>query len=187
MHLDPLPLGIVESVMLESREIEITPELAVDARQQIEVELRGDAGRVVVRGIQDLRLLLQIDANDQNAGRPENSAGMPQEGVGLVRLEIADRRAREKTHMGQARNSCRQVERFGKVRADRQHVQARKIGAQGGCFLLQHLRRNIDRHIGREPQRGAEQDADLCGRAATELDQTGAPRNELGNFLRVVA
>ena len=40
--------AVVEGVMLEGGEIEVGAELAIDARQQIEIELRGDAGRVVI-------------------------------------------------------------------------------------------------------------------------------------------
>ena len=40
MHLDAMALGIVEGVVAEAVEVEIAAELAVDARQQVEVERR---------------------------------------------------------------------------------------------------------------------------------------------------
>ena len=43
MHLDAVPLAVVEGVMLEAVELEIAAQLAVDAREQIEIELGGDA------------------------------------------------------------------------------------------------------------------------------------------------
>src|ERR1700691_4324521 len=43
MHLDAAAAGVEESVVLERGEIEIGTELAIDAREQIEIELGGDA------------------------------------------------------------------------------------------------------------------------------------------------
>jgi hypothetical protein len=40
VHLDPVTLAIVESMMVEAREIEIAIELAIDAREQVKIELR---------------------------------------------------------------------------------------------------------------------------------------------------
>ena len=43
MHLDARALAVVEGVVLEACEVEIAAELAVDARQQVEIELRRHA------------------------------------------------------------------------------------------------------------------------------------------------
>ena len=48
MHFDAVVLAIVAGVMLERGEIEIGAEFAIDARQQIEIELRGHALGVVI-------------------------------------------------------------------------------------------------------------------------------------------
>ena len=55
MHLDARALAVEEGVMLEAAEVEVGAELAVDARQQIEIELRGDALLVVIGLLQHLR------------------------------------------------------------------------------------------------------------------------------------
>src|SRR6266851_7958494 len=58
----PLDL-VIEGDMLEPVDVEIAIELAVDPYEEVEVELRGYPGPVVVGGIEDLRILLQIDAD----------------------------------------------------------------------------------------------------------------------------
>jgi hypothetical protein len=48
MHLDAVALAIVESAVAEVFEFEIAVELAIDPSEQIEIELRGQAGCVIV-------------------------------------------------------------------------------------------------------------------------------------------
>ena len=45
MHFDTMSFAIVERVMFESRELKRAAEFAVDPRQKVEIELRGDALR----------------------------------------------------------------------------------------------------------------------------------------------
>jgi osmoprotectant transport system permease protein len=70
MHLDTARRGIVKRVVPEAIEAEIAVQLAIDARQQIEVEGRRYACAVVVRGVQDRRVLLEIGAQQQAAPGP---------------------------------------------------------------------------------------------------------------------
>ena len=51
--------------MREAIEIEIGPEFAVGADQQVQVEGGGHAGRVVVGRQQRVEILAQIDADDE--------------------------------------------------------------------------------------------------------------------------
>ena len=63
MHLDPVVRAVVEGVMLEGAEIEVGAELAVDARQEIEIEFRRDTLGVVVGVVENFGILHQIDAD----------------------------------------------------------------------------------------------------------------------------
>src|SRR5262245_53645328 len=90
MHLDAAQLAVVESAMPERSEVEIGAQLAVDAREQVEVELRRHPARVVVGGMQARRVLLEVDADQQAAARAGHGAGVLQEGGRLERREIAD-------------------------------------------------------------------------------------------------
>src|SRR5919205_1268117 len=47
-HLDPLALAVVERHVVERVDVEVGAQLAVDHAQHVAVELRGDAGAVVV-------------------------------------------------------------------------------------------------------------------------------------------
>src|SRR3984885_1833066 len=65
VHLDAMPFGIVESVVLEGGEIEIRAQLAVDAHQEIEIELGSHALGIVISAIENVGRLFQIDADHQ--------------------------------------------------------------------------------------------------------------------------
>src|SRR5271166_4573915 len=65
VHLDAMSLGVVEGVMAEACQLEVAVELAVDAREQVEVEAGSDAGHIIVGGVEDAGILHQVDPYDQ--------------------------------------------------------------------------------------------------------------------------
>src|SRR5204863_3183650 len=67
MHLDPALCFIVNRAMCPPRKIEVRAQLPVRPRQQIQIELRSDAGAVVVGRFQNFAALLQIDPDDEAA------------------------------------------------------------------------------------------------------------------------
>jgi hypothetical protein len=67
------------------------------------------------------------------------------------------------------------------IGSHRQHFDLRKIRPQLGRLLLDHFAADIDRHIGGELRRRAQQNARLLARAAAEFDERGASRNEPGD------
>ena len=81
VHLDAAEGGVVERLVTERAQVEIGAELAIDAREEVQVELRGDALRVVVGGVQPRRILLEIDPDQEPAARARppraRSAGNP--------------------------------------------------------------------------------------------------------------
>ena len=54
VHFDAVALTVVEGVMLEGFEVEGAAQFAIDAGQQIEIEFGGDAGLVVVGGVENI-------------------------------------------------------------------------------------------------------------------------------------
>src|SRR5690242_13704802 len=87
----------VECQVLEPVDIEVAVELAVDAFEEVEVERGSHPGSVVVRSLEDVDVLLQIDADQHLAPRPEDAGVVGEKSNSGVRLEITDRRAREKS------------------------------------------------------------------------------------------
>src|SRR5947209_5270149 len=79
MHFDAMPLGIVEGMVAEACQVETAAELAVDAREQIEIELRRDAGAIIVGGIEDFRILHQVNADDKACAASQHAPGLAQE------------------------------------------------------------------------------------------------------------
>src|SRR3546814_11072798 len=90
--------------MVEPGRVDVAVELAADAVQDIEVEGGGDALGIIVGGMQDGRVLHQVDANQQAAGsKPVAAAALQQAGrclektERLCRGEVADGRAGKET------------------------------------------------------------------------------------------
>ena len=54
MHFDTVSLAVVKGVVLEGLEIEIAAKLPIDAREQIEIEFRGNALGVVIGAIENV-------------------------------------------------------------------------------------------------------------------------------------
>src|SRR6266446_5681027 len=67
IDLDPAFVRIVNRVMPPLSEIEIRSELAIRAREQIQIKLGGHTGAVVVSVFQDPSIFSQIDANQKPA------------------------------------------------------------------------------------------------------------------------
>src|SRR5262249_47907033 len=90
MHLDTALFLVVARAMAKARNIKLSTKLAVDAHEQIEVEGRGDPGFIVVGSGEHVRVFDQIDSDDEQCAGPEHRCGMPQQRIGLMRLEIPD-------------------------------------------------------------------------------------------------
>ena len=99
MHFDPAEERIVEGPVAEAIYLEIPLELAVDPMQQVQVELRGDALGIRVRGIEGGLVFLQVHADQQDAARSHRFARMPEERDRFGRREIADGGARKENHL----------------------------------------------------------------------------------------
>src|SRR6266851_5251269 len=187
VDLDTAFSGVVDGLVGEARKVEIGLELAVHAAQQIERELGGDAGLVVVGVVQAAWILFEIDPHHQRAGRSQERTGAAQEGGGLGGLEIADGRAREKAEPRRTVHLGRQLGERHVVGADRLDIQARVIAAQPCRRSIEMLARDVDRHIGREIAKPLEQQARLYARAAAEFDQRAAGAGQYGKLADALA
>src|SRR5581483_10563653 len=98
MHFNAMPLAVIKCVVLEGVELERAAELAIDALEQVAVELGGNARLVVISGGEHLASLDQIDADDQHGASAEDFCRVAQERRRFIWLEIADGRAGEEAH-----------------------------------------------------------------------------------------
>ncbi len=120
VHLDPAAGDVVERLVLERAQVEVRAQLAVEPRQEIEVESRGITLRIVVREVENLHGLLQVHA-DQHAARPAHQrTSPPQERLCLLWLEVTDRGAGEEHHPARARGQAElRFERASRSRRSR--------------------------------------------------------------------
>ena len=104
--------GFVVGVMLPVGEVEIGPQLAVEAGEQVEVESRRDTLRIIVRRTDTARGLPQIEANEQAVVLAQRRGQLPQKIQPFGRAEIANVRAQEQ-HRFAARPGTQLVEGVG--------------------------------------------------------------------------
>src|SRR5258708_9270520 len=93
VHFDAAALREIAREMAKSTQIEIGAELAIDSRQQIQVERRGHPLRIVIRGIEQRRSFLQIDTYQRGAASAQRRRPAREERVCIGRREIPDGRA----------------------------------------------------------------------------------------------
>src|SRR5215471_9019579 len=82
--------SVPERNMLEGIKIKVGFELAVQPRQDILIELRGDALGIVVSRQQNLRALGKVGAKQQGIARAQALPDAAQDAYRTVRLEVAD-------------------------------------------------------------------------------------------------
>src|SRR3546814_2379543 len=95
---------------MELFDFKVGVKLAIDACEQIEIERGGHAFAIVVGSEQRRQILAQIDADDRAALRARVPAQLLQERGGLVRVEIADRRAGKERDAARPRNFSGEIE-----------------------------------------------------------------------------
>ena len=84
--------------MLEGVEVEVGAEPRVEHGEHVLVERGGDAGGVVVGGLERLPVLDQVGAQQEAVVGPEQVGDAREEAGPLLRLEVADRPAEERDH-----------------------------------------------------------------------------------------
>src|SRR5690606_33743901 len=82
--LDPLALGHVPRLVGESVQVEVGIQLPVEPRQQVEGECGGDAGGIVVGGLDHRRVLDQVDAHQRHPGVTDGPGHRREQGHGFV-------------------------------------------------------------------------------------------------------
>ena len=102
MHFDAGVFGRPDRAVCEPIEVEVPAELAVDAHEQIAVERRRHAKRIVVREDQFALGLDEIGADEQHVAAHEAGADLTEKRVGAGTVEVADIAA-EKQREGASR------------------------------------------------------------------------------------
>ena len=178
VHLDAAQGRVVEGRVVEAVEVEVRAQFRVRTRQQVEVEGRRHALRVVVGRMQQCGLLDKVDTQQQPAAA-QQPRRLLQEGQRLVGVEVAQRRAGEEAHAAPgAFELGRQREGPGVVGHDGLHREARVIGTQGIGGGLEVLARDVDGQIALRRLQRIEQQPHLDQRARAELHDLG-PRADL--------
>src|SRR5262245_17244387 len=88
VHLDAALFPVVKGAVRKPIKEEIGVQLAVDTRQEVEVECCRDALAVVVRRLDHTGIFLKIGAEQKSPARPTQPRGASQQGDGLIRREV---------------------------------------------------------------------------------------------------
>ena len=91
MHLDTVEDRIVEGVVSKLFEREVGTQLSIQPREDVQVERRRNAQRIVVSAVEHQRVFLQVDTNQQAAVWSADLGDPRQETLGVLRNEVTDR------------------------------------------------------------------------------------------------
>ncbi len=125
-HLDPLVLAVEQGDVVEVLGVEVGVQLAVEHAQHVAVELGGDALRVVVGGLEHLRVLDQVGAHQQVVLGAEQAGDLAQHAPAAAGREVADRAAEER-HDARSDGGRHAVEMTLEVADHAVHLQARVL------------------------------------------------------------
>ena len=178
MHLDSARAFVEEGAVAEQRRVEVGAELAVETIEHVEVELRRDAVGVVVRRVQDARVLPPIDAEQHHAVVAERLPHAREECDRLGGMEVADRRSREETHTTRAHRQRRDVELARVVGAHRADRQGGVVASQRRRDVRELPPRDIHWRVRRGPLQRVEQQPDLYAGTAAVFHQRAARSGE---------
>jgi hypothetical protein len=93
LHLDAPFTYVVEGPVPETGEVEVAADLAVDAREKVQIEGGSDALLVVVGGVQNVVILLEIDTDEKAVPPAAQACDDLEELPSFGGLEVADGRA----------------------------------------------------------------------------------------------
>src|SRR5215470_159349 len=128
MHLDAGLRLVVEGEVTEGRGMEIGVHPPIDDLENVPVELRGDAARVVVGCLEQLDVLDQVEPHEESIlAIPEQRAHFPEKAVPGRRLQVADRAA-EKQHEPPAHWGRHVGEVPLEISDERAHLEVRIVG-----------------------------------------------------------
>src|ERR1017187_7054114 len=173
MGLDARLLAVPSSDMTETIELEVSIELAIQARQNVLVKCRRNFLRIVVGGQKNPGTLGKIGAQQQSVARAQRSPDAPQNPYGLVGLEIPNTRSDVEHQLAPA-DATQRGYASGVVGDDGIDPQPGKLPSELRFRFLQRGRRNINRvkqGAALPAQQLLNQNAGLAGGAGAEFDQ----------------
>lgn len=160
--------------MAEALDVEVGAELAVEAVQQVLVEGGGDAGGVVVGPKQHVRVLLEIEADQQQITVGASLAHAREQRARVVGAEVADGGAEEHDELAARRRLPRQVRDALDVLCHQAvHLEGGERRARARHQIAHGAVRDVDGHVARRvaaAQQVLEQDARLAAVAGAEID-----------------
>ena len=124
-------------------EVEICVQFAIDYREHIAVELRCDAGAVVVGAYQPTGVLDQVGAQQQAVARLQRVRQRRQEVRSRTRCQVADRGAEE--HHQTPADPRDLAEMFLEIATHRIDLDARIFTLDGGTGRVEHPGVDVER------------------------------------------
>ena len=147
-HLDPFASGVENRDVLERVDVEVGVELTIDHVEHVLVELGGDAGRVVVGGLERRHVLDQVEAEQEPVARLYGLAHAGEEGRRLVvGSQVADGAAEEDGEPRAGVGGGQRPERIEEVGRHAVHAQAGVVAHQLLADTLQRRLVDVDRHV----------------------------------------
>ncbi len=144
-----------ERDMTPLTQVEVGTEQAVQVAQQVQVEGRGDAQRVVIGGLQHVNGFHKIHTDQQGTTR-RNRVHLAQQRQGTGRVKVADARAGIKHQGPRAGQFDWQRQLAGKVQPDAHQVQCRMLALQLRQRRGQVVGRDVYGHVAARRQQREE-------------------------------
>ncbi len=147
VHLDRGLTLVPSGLVGERLDRKIAFELTIDAAEKVEIELRGDASSVIVRGDQNPDVFAQVDSDNRLATLTDMLAHAAKQGGGFGLPKIAECGARKKSGARMSGNVGGNVKIGGEIGDDRPRRKFSKAIPNALRRLREKIRRNVDRRV----------------------------------------
>ena len=186
VHLDAAFRGVVKGVVAKGVKRESPPQLPIDAGQQVHVERRGDALGVVVGGVEDTGVLLEVDADQHGAAGPGHLGRRGEKPDRPIGGEVAQRRSREENHAFRVGHTLDHGHRegLGVIGAHDVHRQVWQVCGERRHRLDEEVARNVHADEGRRPLQGVEHNARLLAGPGAKFHQLAVRPHQGGDLGR---
>ena len=144
VHFDARQDVVPARFMAEGVDRDVAVELAVDALEQVEVELGGDALGIVIGGDQPLDRLDPVHADQELGAGAEQARKWRSRSVALHGTKLPIVEPGKKPSLGRSRDLGREAERPGEIGDDGKDVERREALLKLGRAGVQIVARNVD-------------------------------------------
>ena len=183
-HLDTAEVLVIKGLMAEVLPVHCCSIAIFEMSKDVEIKRSRDACTVIVGGMQDIRIFLQIHAQQESPVAADQPTHTSEKVSGFMPFEIADTGTGKETDFSFIAGK-RQIEFIGEINTSGMHLKPRIFPGKRFCCISKILPGDVEWCIDGRPKL-FEQNSDLGGRATAILNQQKIVPDQFADLSRML-